>query len=32
MKILFDTNIIVDILGYREPFFHDSNAVDTVDF
>jgi hypothetical protein len=22
MKILFDTNIIVDILGYREPFFY----------
>jgi predicted nucleic acid-binding protein len=27
MKILFDTNVIVDILGYREPFFHDSNAI-----
>ncbi|MDR2588137.1 MAG: PIN domain-containing protein [Spirochaetales bacterium] len=27
MKALFDTNVIVDILGCRAPFFHNSNAV-----
>jgi len=27
MKLYFDTNIIVDILKYREPFFENSNKM-----
>jgi len=27
MKIIFDTNIILDVLAHREPFFEKSRAV-----
>jgi len=27
MKLYFDTNIIIDILKYREPFFENSNKI-----
>jgi predicted nucleic acid-binding protein len=27
MKLYLDTNIIIDVLESREPFYHDSNAI-----